>query len=691
MCGIQNVTRQQGTYYYRRLIRLGADKPFRLRLSLKTTSRRRAALLAPVLTLICERVAMNMISKMARDGLTGAERAEIYRRQILVERDRLEAMHASLHILPPDDHADIEHALTLRLGASEMAAQDGAMHGKVEDFLVARIDPDKDDEPLVIVAWSDLADSISHEGADDAAVARLAEIGLEQSALREAMARKVVNEARIVAIREFREVLLNPGKAYAPVPIAQYEPAALTSAMPVTPAALVAPQPAVAGRWATMTPTEAVEEYFAQNPRTGGADGTQSRTGEKPWTAKTREQFRLPAQFLEEVMDRRPLAQVTHQDLGTLNRCFQSVHGATFRKSARQRGMTILEIVAEYAAKVAEGQNTAERGAGCASDRAACGTTPNYLTQDDLGLNVVTTNRHWGFLRQLTDWFRGHHPLAKLDYSAFIVKDGRSQRSLRSAYTPAQGEQLFRLPPWTGAESHLKRMEPGDLLVHDAWYWVPLIAWYSGMRRDEICGMEVSDVVDEDGDLLFLIRDNDTRRIKTISSERKLPVAGELIRLGLPGYIAALRDAGETLLFPELVSASGIGTMGDAYYKRIWTKVAKALPFVSGGQGIHAFRHTAINSLKGAKISEAVAADFAGHSVAGETGGRYSKEHIPLLKEAVNAITVVTTHLDPFDITLLPDRLRVPRAARKVSHPRGNSDVRALRLRQPTEWQSPRD
>ena len=667
MCGIQNVTRKHGTYYYRKLIRLGADKPFRLRLSLKTTSRRRAALLAPALTLICERVAMNMMSKMARDGLTGAQRAEIYRRQILVERDRLEAMHASLHILPPDDHEDIGKALTLRLGASEMAAQDGAMQGKVEDFLVARIDPDNDDEPIVIVAWSDLAASIEHEGAEDAAVARLAEIGVEQSALREAMARKVVNEARIVAIREFREVLANPGAAYAPVPIAEYEPAPQYPAVSMTPAAPVPPQPAVAGPWATMTPTEAVEEFFAQNPRTGGADGTESRSGEKPWTAKTREQFRLPAQFLQEVMGGRPLAQVTQKDLVDLNRCFQKLHGPTFRKSKRQREMKIQEIVAEYADKIAKDKKAANRNAERKSSKAEAGEAAQYLTKDDLGLNAITTNRHWGFLRQLTDWFRDYHPLAKLDYGAFIVKDGRNQRSLRSAYTTAQGEELFSLPPWTGAKSHLKRMEPGDLLVHDAWYWVPLIAWYSGMRRDEICGMEVGDVVEEDGVWLFLIRDNKTRRIKTISSERKLPLADQLIRLGLPSYVAALSDASETLLFPELAAESGKGTMGDAYYKRIWIKIAKALPFVSGGQGIHAFRHTAINSLKGAKISEAVAADFAGHALEGETQGRYSKDHIPLLKEAVDAIPVVTKHLKPFDTTLLPDRLRKPRAARKAA------------------------
>ena len=243
MCGIQNVTRKQGTYYYRKLIRLGADKPFRIRFSLKTTSRRRAGLLAPALTLICERVAMNMMSKMARDGLDAAQRAEIFRRQILVERDRLEAMHASLHVLPPEDHDDIGKALTLRLGASEMAAQDGAMQGKIEDFLVARVDPDNEDEEIVVLAWSNLAASIEHEGAEKAAAARLAELGVEQSALREAMARKVVNEARIVAIREFREVLANPGVAYAPVPRTEYEPTAQYGTAVPTPSAPPLPSP----------------------------------------------------------------------------------------------------------------------------------------------------------------------------------------------------------------------------------------------------------------------------------------------------------------------------------------------------------------------------------------------------------------------------------------------------------------
>lgn len=113
MCGIQNVIRKDGIYYYRRLIRIGSDTPFRLRLSLKTASRRQAALMAPALTIHCAHLVMRLMEKANQDGLTEQQRAEIFRQQILIERDRLEVMHAKLHIIPPEEQDDIEQALTV--------------------------------------------------------------------------------------------------------------------------------------------------------------------------------------------------------------------------------------------------------------------------------------------------------------------------------------------------------------------------------------------------------------------------------------------------------------------------------------------------------------------------------------------------------------------------------------------------
>ena len=134
----------------------------------------------------------------------------------------------------------------------------------------------------------------------------------------------------------------------------------------------------------------------------------------------------------------------------------------------------------------------------------------------------------------------------------------------------------------------------------------------------------------------------------------------------MPEYVKALEKAGEVLLFPELVAESGIGTMGDAYYKRGWTKLAKALPFLTQGQAMHSFRHTAINAMKAAKISPEVRADFAGHALSSETEGRYSKTHSALLKEAVEAIPKVTADLTKAPPLILPAKLRAARKARKA-------------------------
>lgn len=672
MSGIQNVIRKQGTYYYRKLIRLGPDKPFRLRLSLKTTCRKRAGLLAPALTLIGERVALNMMSNMARNGLTGAQRAEIYRRQMLEERDRLETMHASLHIVPPEDHDDIGKALSLRLGASEMAAQDGAKNGKVEDFLIAHLDPDDDEAPVLILAWSDIAASIEHEGAEQAAIARLAEIGVDKSTLREAMARKVINEARIVAIREFRRVLANPGSAYPLVPIAEYEPASQYSAIPTVPAAPVPAQMPATGPWATMTPTEALDKFFAHNPKTGGKNGETRKKNGQAWTQKTRKQARVSARFLEQVMKGRPLAQITHDDLVNLNDCFERVHGSTFFRSPRQQSMTILEIVDEYEALVAKNdKSTSKLRRPPATDKGNV-DAPKQLTRDDLGLSLVTTNRHFGFLRQLTNWFSRHQAIAELDYGAFIMKKRSDARKDRPGYTEEQGRIIFSLPPWTGTASPKRRMQSGSLIVHDSWYWVPMIAWYTGMRLDEISSLELEEIEFENGHWQIQVKPNSLRGLKTDSSKRVMPVASELLRLGFDKYVAALKAANEWLLFPELLPESGIGTLGDAFYKTRWTHLAKKLPFLVKGQANHSFRHTAIDAMKAAGISSEIRADFAGHRLLSETEGRYSDAHLKLLQKAAETIPKVTSGLQPCPTNLLPKRLRQRRKARPKQS--GSSD-----------------
>ncbi len=81
----------------------------------------------------------------------------------------------------------------------------------------------------------------------------------------------------------------------------------------------------------------------------------------------------------------------------------------------------------------------------------------------------------------------------------------------------------------------------------EAAFWFPLIALLSGMRLEEMAGLRIEDLRqdEETGGWLFDITARDGRRgVKTASSVRKVPAHPELVRAGLLGYRQSLLDAG---------------------------------------------------------------------------------------------------------------------------------------------------
>lgn len=602
MTRIQNSIRKDGTYYFRRIIRLGNDKPFRIRLSLQTTDHCRARIMTPTLVVKSEALRMSMMQTMNRDGLTADQRAEIFRRQMLRERDRLEAGHAQLQLADLGDQLP-EEALETHLDLSEAVSGDLARNGETGPLLVIRIPPEDpetgEEPPIEILTWEDYIGALAGEDADALAPLHLSDLQIPLSPLNLQMAKRIIHQASVQAIREYREIVANHGAVYLPALMAPPAPYVAPAPAP----ALSAPRPPAADAlinatdvspspWRTMTPSEAAAAFIEANPRTGGLDGNARKKGPS-WTEKTREQFKLPALLLEQIMEGRPLASVTDIDLGKLNAHFNRLHGPSFRKSPKHRTMTIQEIADQTDALV----------------------QAKKIPEQEIGLGIGTTNRHWGFLRQLTDWFARHQTIASLDYSAFIIADDRDPRTLRDTYSIEEGRQLFGLAPWSGSASISRRFAPGKTIVHDACYFVPLIAWYTGLRREEICGLELADIEQEDDIWHFNIRDNTVRKLKTKTSNRLVPFADELVRLGLPDYVGSMRDAGETLLFPELTAESGKGTLGDAFYKLHWGKIASRLPFIERGQAMHSFRHTLTDELKANRVDQEVRADLVGHKM----------------------------------------------------------------------------
>jgi integrase len=164
------------------------------------------------------------------------------------------------------------------------------------------------------------------------------------------------------------------------------------------------------------------------------------------------------------------------------------------------------------------------------------------------------------------------------------------------------------------------------------YYWMPLIALYAGARLNEIAQLHLKDIVQSDSGVWYLDfnlegegkmdidegdddNSDDGKRLKTVNAVRIVALHPELIRLGLPGYAQALRDAGYSRLFPELSrdEIKGHGKYAGQWFNERFLGKGLKVPR-NGTLTFHSFRHTFINACERLEMRERVRNEISGHS-----------------------------------------------------------------------------
>lgn len=403
---------------------------------------------------------------------------------------------------------------------------------------------------------------------------------------------------------------------------------------------------AVPEAWRYVTPTEAAEKLIAYRPalwehRKKGKRAV-AQVGEQ-----TLRQIRWAATLLEKSTNGRPMWALTHDELKTLDMWFDKLPLTCGKAPWHRKPETTLDAICLDA-----------------EDRIEDGT----YQADVIGLDVGTTNKHFRKLGQIYKFVReqtgGILPL--LDFGQFVAPDRKDERAARAAYSIEQGRELFSLPPWNGCSSVEDRLSVGDNVFHDALYYVLLLVWYTGMRREEVCKLLVDDVQECDGIWFFDIKITAAGGVKNATSVRLVAISDELVRLGFIEYVHAIRAAGHDAVFPELVSQRKNAKKGDTFYKLWWVYIKPLLPSLRRGQALHAARHMVATELKELEIFKEFRDDALGQKGEGEGATRYAKAtRVKKVLAVVNKIPVVTDHLlDHQDVRLLPLSRRQPRPQR---------------------------
>ena len=381
---------------------------------------------------------------------------------------------------------------------------------------------------------------------------------------------------------------------------------------------------------------------------------------DEAWVAKTGRQARSTVALFELLIGRKPFAAILQSDLSTFKRKIRFLPKRYSMSDAGSRKI-VLEAVAQGEARAAETEKSGKKAVSSLSNR--------------------TLNRHLSSLSTLLIWARGDGrtvPALSFDALQTFISKRKRARNQRPATSILDIQKMFALPVFTGCQQHSggtgqiilrARRTPGPAIVHDAFYWIPLLLYYTGLRREEGCKLSVDDIHD-DGPIPYVNIDfTEFGGLKNDHSVRPVPLHSELLRLGFLDFVGECRRRGYRELFPELRPTNLVQNYGDVYGKIVWPHLKRQGGLMTEAT-THGTRHLFSTSLKAKKVFSEFRRDLMGQAGLNIAEERYSENTgLETLQTVIEELPAVTAHLPvgTLNLPLAANRRPQPNKSRASS------------------------
>jgi integrase len=257
--------------------------------------------------------------------------------------------------------------------------------------------------------------------------------------------------------------------------------------------------------------------------------------------------------------------------------------------------------------------------------------TPQVMTDfaqamRERGLAVGTINERISKVRAIYKIAVGKHILDTNPASDTLGFKENSVQKRRKRRLPFDAQDLGLL---FGSEVYrLHKRSKGQ--SGEASYWIPLLMFYTGARPEEVAGLALNDLredprlgwyfniidrpSDEDRELFDeeVVPESHRRTLKNATSERRVPVARELIDLGLLRYVEWLRARDATVLFPTL-KKDWHGKLSGSFSK-FFGRYKRVVGIDDGRKVLYSFRHTMKDLLEDAGFPTKYLQRLLGHT-----------------------------------------------------------------------------
>jgi integrase len=244
--------------------------------------------------------------------------------------------------------------------------------------------------------------------------------------------------------------------------------------------------------------------------------------------------------------------------------------------------------------------------------------------------------------------YEGPNPATELQ-----VPENRRESEKRAAYTNDELVMLFR------SKEYLE-----DSFKFHYQFWTSIIALFHGMRQNEIAGLFVEDVKEDDGLSYF---DLYSRKSNPRCAWRKVPIHPFLIEeLNFLAYLQKIKNEGNQQLFPECTKTR------DGYGKKV-SRWFNGESKEDGGykkrcgitspdgrmRDFHSFRETFITRLRHKKVHDRELKAVVGHSTDRDVTDGYTEPY-PVKQLYDNIILEVEFH-NELDLSHLKKSKYVPK------------------------------
>jgi integrase len=242
------------------------------------------------------------------------------------------------------------------------------------------------------------------------------------------------------------------------------------------------------------------------------------------------------------------------------------------------------------------------------------------------------------------------------------------KKSGRPPFTVEEMNAIFKAPLFTGCENDAKAWsKPGPSRPRRGRYWVPLLALFNGLRCNEACQLEASDVLTVEGVPCIRVTDETDdeegagkgKSVKNSTSKSTIPIHPRLIEMGFLEFVKTRTVAGDgSQLFPEL-PRNREGRYADIFSKWFRRFLTAAIPGQKVKASFHSFRHSFRDAERRAKISPDIALRLGRWAAENSAANAYGEGFpLPLLRDELAKVDypgVDLSHLMP-----KPPRVRAP-------------------------------